>query len=50
MKASGGKKEGLEAAASSREAGLQGTHGAEERRKAVVERLDSEQKVVRSGI
>ena len=29
-KASGGKKEGLEAAASSREAGLQGTRGAEE--------------------
>ena len=29
-KASGGKKEGLKAAASSKEAGLQGTHGAEE--------------------
>ena len=30
LKARGGKKEGLEAAASSREAGLQGTRGAEE--------------------
>ena len=49
-KASGGKKEGPEAAASSGEAGLQGTRGAEKRRKAVVERLDSERKVARKGV
>ena len=33
LKALGGKKEGLEAAASSREAGLQGTHSTEKSEK-----------------